>query len=164
MKVTTEQYATLKLLADDLAIARMAPKHLERYHKIVVQDGGKDRIVEKFSPEGTRAAILVFMIKNIEFGLDAMFGMNIPEVDVKKPPAIEGQATEIDVFTKEALANIPPGKPDSSALNPPHVKIKAKGLKDETPRKEGEYWIDDNGRHWKIIDGKKVQQKKPKVA
>ena len=168
MNINTDQYATLKALADDLATARMAPKGLERFVKIVVQDEGKDRIVQKFSAEGTRAAILVMMVDNVLSGLSPLAGFAVVADPKKKPPAVEDQSQEaVDEFTAAALAQIAPGKPDSSTLNPPRVKIKGKGLvaelKDAITRKEGEYWIDENGRHWKIVDGKKRQQKKPKV-
>jgi hypothetical protein len=172
MKITTEQYTTLKLLADDIASARMAPKHLERYHKIVVQDNGQDKVVQKFSPEATRSAILVHMVHSVELGLDPLAGIDTQKVDAKKPIKEKDQAPqEVDVFTAEALAAIPPGKPDAASLKPPEAKINigdtvidAEGKKmvvhDEFPRTEGHEWVDQNGRRWKIVDGKKRQQKK----
>ncbi len=168
MKITTEQYTTLKLLADDVASARMAPKHLERYIKIVVQDEGKDRIVQKFSPDATRAAILVHMVQSVEIGMDPLAGFNVIPTSKK---AVEDQSQEVDVFTAEALAKIPAGKPDHATLAPPKVKASQKIPKDILihhgnvtfePLKEGDVYTDAGGRIWKIINGKKVQQKKPR--
>ncbi len=162
MKITPDQYTTLKAIADDVASARMAPKHLERFVKIVVQDDGKDRIVQKFSPDATRAAILCHMVDAVEMGLSPFNKMNIHPEPVK-PKAIEDTSQEPDVFTAEALAKIPAGKPDPATLARPKKPSIVKQLQDAVARKEGDYWIDDKGRHWKMIDGKKRQQKKPKV-
>ncbi len=159
MKITTEQYTTLKLLADDVASARMAPKHLERHVKIVVQDDGKDRIVQKFSPDATRSAILVHMVQSVEIGLDPLAGFNV-RVPAAKPVAVEDQTQEHDVFTAEALAKIPAGKPDAATLARPK---RDSAFKDAIIHKEGESWADDKGRYWKIVEGKKRQQKKPKA-
>lgn len=169
MTISTDLYATLKSLADDLATARMAPKGLERFVKIVVQDEGKDRIVQKFSAEGTRAAILVMMVENVLTGLSPLAGFAVGADPKKQPPAVEDQSQEaIDEFTAAALAQIAPGKPDSSKLNPPHATIKAGDTyirhgKGYIQRTEGEEWTDEKGRRWKLIDGKMRQQKKPKV-
>ena len=160
MNITTEQYNVLKLLADDIATARAAPKDLERFVKIVVDDEGKDRVVRKFSADMTRAAILIAMVRAVEGGNSPL--SIIKNVAAPKAVAVEDQSQEThDEFTAAALAQIPPGKLDSSTLNPPRAKVKVKVAADG--RKEGEYWIDDKGRHWKIIEGRKVQQKKPKV-
>ncbi len=156
MKITTEQYNTLKLLADDIATARAAPKDMERFHKIVVQDAGKDKVVNKFSPEMTRAAILIALVSAVENDLDYTLIFMVP-VGNKKP--VEDQSQEPDVFTAEALAKIPPGKPDAGTLAPPKS-----GFTAVDPPKEGDVFVDGKGRHWKIVDGKKRQQKKPKPA
>lgn len=168
--LTPDLYETLKAVADDLASARLAPKHMERSFKIVVQKDGKDMIVEKFSPESTRAAILVHMLKNVESGLNPFTGISPDAVKAPKAVGSEDASQEPDVFTAEALAKIPAGKPDAATLKPPkNILIHAGNAAEKKvkpradARKEGEYWIDDGGRHWKIVEGKKVQQKKPKV-
>ena len=163
MKTNQEAYNVMKLLAEDISKSRATPKHLERYVKIVIDDDGKDKVVRKFSYDMTAAAILVAMVHNVEQGLGPLSGFVFDDKP-KKPVAVEdvSQETQHDEFTAAALAQIPPGKPDSSTLNPPRAKVKVKASA-HPERKEGEYWIDDKGRHWKIIEGRKVQQKKPKV-
>lgn len=163
MKITTEQYTTLKLLADDVASARMAPKHLERFVKIVVQDDGKDKIVHKFNPDATRSAILVYMVQSVLIGLDPLAGFNVSVPASKKPVAVEDESQEHDVFTAEALAKIPPGKPDAATLAPPVSPKPGDKVISEFPRTDGREWQDEKGRYWKIIEGKKRQQKKPKA-
>lgn len=159
MKITTEQYNTLTLIANDIAVARAAPKNLERFHKIVLQDNGKDRVVEKFAPDMTRAAILLALISAVENNLD--YTLIFLEKKDKKPVKVEDQSQEPDVFTLEALAKIPPGKPDAGTLAAPKKGL-VQQIKDAIARKEGEEWTDENGRRWKLVDGKKRQQKKLK--
>ena len=163
MKITnTEQYSLLKMIADDIASSRACPKDLERYVKIVVQDNGQDKIVQKFSPDMTRAAILIEMVRAIEDGKSPMSVLDKKEKTKAKP-----QET-MDEFTAAALALIPAGGPDSSTLNPPRDKMKKAIIahieKLASPPaityNEGDEWTYKNGRRWKIVNGKKCQQKK----
>jgi len=119
------------------------------------------RRVLEGAKDGTRAAILIHLAKNIEEGKGLYTGMIFGEA--AKPVPVEDASQEPDVFTAEALAKIPLGKPDPSTLARPKKTSLVKELQDAIARKEGEYWIDEAGRHWKIVEGKKRQQKKPKV-
>lgn len=164
MKITTEKYNTLALIANDIAVARAAPKDLERFHKTVIEDDGKDKVVRKFSAEMTRAAILLALISAIEHGTDYTDIFVVKEPKRKKTPE-----ESHDIFTEEALAKIPPGKPDAEMLKQPNkfapgtIHTHGKdGWTVHTPPKEGDLFKDENGRWWKILDGKKRQQKKPK--
>lgn len=161
--ITTEEYATLKLLAEDIVTAGSHHPSYKRRLLGVNQESGT--VYTTFYTKGTVAAVLAGLVRAIEMGchpaLDVLVQPDRPEAEPKKK---EKPPEEVDVFTKEALEKIPPGGPDQQILNGPRDKIKGKPLtaviRDMPPRVEGEEWTDGNGRRWKIVDGKIKQQKK----
>ena len=128
MIITETEYTLLKTIADDVMVSGSYHPSYKRFLKTVVQE---NKIVDSFHKDGTRAAILVGLLRAVENGLE-------PISDVMdKPLTIEEITQEpetIDEFTAEALAKIAPGGPDSQILNPPHDKIEV-GLVDVPARK-----------------------------
>lgn len=116
--ISSETYGMLKLLADDIATARRFPAHLERFVKIVIQDGGQDKIVQKFSPDATRAAILVAMVEKAMRGLSPMDALEGAPPETLKTKTKQKPSAD-DEFTAAALADIKPGKPEPAMLKPP---------------------------------------------
>lgn len=146
MKITTEQYNVMKLIAEDIVASNSFNESLRR--------NLAPRTYTVFHAEGTKSAVLLALIKAVEEGKELMH--YVAKKDVQ--PAA---SNEVDEFTAEAIAKIPPGKPDAATLKRPKGDVFVKVVAENLP--EGHAWADDKGRHWKIVDGKKRQQKKPKA-